>query len=211
MAAEKLEPFAALKLGNYYREGSKALNIPQNPSMSHYFSTIAFAYGLSENAKTVAGPLATAAEKATAENIQMKVQSEAEETSDEKKSSTSIGTVGPASIEAQSAVGMDKKPLEISDVSPCPKAGEKTQTTNVAEEAKAPIIMYSVASRTGLNIAPETAAELIRDVDNIVGIKEASGNIAQVAKIMYLTDGKQICIPEMTIRLYRFFLWADSV
>lgn len=60
----------------------------------------------------------------------------------------------------------------------------------VAEEAKAPIIVYSVASRTGLNIAPETAAELIRDVDNIVGIKEASGNIAQVAKIMYLTDGK---------------------
>ena len=60
----------------------------------------------------------------------------------------------------------------------------------VAEEVKAPIIMYSVASRTGLNIAPETAAELIRDVDNIVGIKEASGNIAQVAKIMYLTDGK---------------------
>ena len=60
----------------------------------------------------------------------------------------------------------------------------------VAEETKAPIIMYSVASRTGLNIAPETAAELIRDVDNIVGIKEASGNIAQVAKIMYLTDGK---------------------
>ena len=60
----------------------------------------------------------------------------------------------------------------------------------VAEEAKAPIIMYSVASRTGLNIAPETAAELIRDVDNIVGIKEASGNIAQVAKIMHLTDGK---------------------
>lgn len=60
----------------------------------------------------------------------------------------------------------------------------------VAKEAKAPIIMYSVASRTGLNIAPETAAELIRDVDNIVGIKEASGNIAQVAKIMHLTDGK---------------------
>ena len=60
----------------------------------------------------------------------------------------------------------------------------------IAREADAPIIMYSVASRTGLNIAPETAAELIRDVDNIVGIKEASGNIAQVAKIMYLTDGK---------------------
>lgn len=59
----------------------------------------------------------------------------------------------------------------------------------VAAEAKAPIILYSVASRTGLNIAPETAAELAK-VENIVGIKEASGNISQIAKIMNLTDGK---------------------
>lgn len=62
--------------------------------------------------------------------------------------------------------------------------------TAVAKEAKAPIIMYSVASRTGCNIEPATAAKLIKDVDNIVGIKEASGNISQVAKIMNLTDGK---------------------
>lgn len=60
----------------------------------------------------------------------------------------------------------------------------------VAKEAKAPIIMYSVASRTGLNIAPETAAALFKEVDNIVAIKEASGNIGQVARIMNLTDGK---------------------
>lgn len=59
----------------------------------------------------------------------------------------------------------------------------------VADEAKAPIILYSVASRTGLNIAPETAAELAK-IDNIVAIKEASGNISQIAKIMQLTDGK---------------------
>ena len=59
----------------------------------------------------------------------------------------------------------------------------------VAKEAKAPIIMYSVASRTGCNIEPATVAELVRDVDNIVGVKEASGNISQVAKIMSLTDG----------------------
>lgn len=59
----------------------------------------------------------------------------------------------------------------------------------VAKEAKAPIIMYSVASRTGCNIAPDTAARLVKNVDNIVGIKEASGNISQVAKIMTLTDG----------------------
>ena len=59
----------------------------------------------------------------------------------------------------------------------------------VADEAKASIILYSVASRTGLNIAPETAAELAK-IDNIVAIKEASGNISQIAKIMQLTDGK---------------------
>lgn len=62
--------------------------------------------------------------------------------------------------------------------------------TAVAKEAKAPIIMYSVASRTGCNIEPATAARLIKEVDNIVGIKEASGNISQVTKIMHLTDGK---------------------
>ena len=61
--------------------------------------------------------------------------------------------------------------------------------TAIAKEAKAPIIMYSVASRTGVNIAPETAATLVKNVDNIVGIKEASGNISQIAKIMNLTDG----------------------
>ena len=55
---------------------------------------------------------------------------------------------------------------------------------------KTPIIMYSVASRTGCNLNPETVAELYANVDNIVGIKEASGNISQVAKIMQLTDSK---------------------
>ena len=45
--------------------------------------------------------------------------------------------------------------------------------TAVAKEAKAPIIMYSVASRTGCNIEPATVAELVKNVDNIVGIKEA--------------------------------------
>lgn len=68
--------------------------------------------------------------------------------------------------------------------------GLKQHYKAVAKEAKAPIIMYSVASRTGLNIAPETAASLVKEVDNIVAIKEASGNISQVAKIMNLTDGK---------------------
>ena len=56
----------------------------------------------------------------------------------------------------------------------------------IASEAKAPIIMYSVASRTGCNIEPATVATLVKEVDNIVGIKEASGNISQVAQIRHL-------------------------
>lgn len=69
------------------------------------------------------------------------------------------------------------------------QAGLIAHYTAVAREAKAPIIMYSVASRTGCNIEPATVAELVKNVDNIVGVKEASGNISQVAKIMSLTDG----------------------
>ena len=55
---------------------------------------------------------------------------------------------------------------------------------------KLPIILYNVASRTGCNITPETAAYLAEHVENIVGIKEASGNISQVAQIAALTKGK---------------------
>ena len=62
--------------------------------------------------------------------------------------------------------------------------------TGIAEAVKLPIIMYNVPGRTGVNILPETAAKLFSDVENIVGIKEASGNVAQAAKTMYLTDGK---------------------
>ena len=69
------------------------------------------------------------------------------------------------------------------------QAGLIQHYTAVANEAKAPIIMYSVASRTGCNIEPATVAALVKEVDNIVGVKEASGNISQVAKIMQLTQG----------------------
>lgn len=60
----------------------------------------------------------------------------------------------------------------------------------IAAEAKAPIILYSVKSRTGMNIEPATVAQLISEVENIVAVKEASGDISQVAKIMQMTDGK---------------------
>lgn len=58
--------------------------------------------------------------------------------------------------------------------------------TMIAESVKVPMILYNVPSRTGCNIAPETAAYLCKNVKNIVAIKEASGNISQVAKLMNL-------------------------
>lgn len=60
----------------------------------------------------------------------------------------------------------------------------------VADAVKLPCILYNVPSRTGCNIAPETAVRLCSEVENIVGIKEASGDISQVAKLMSLADGK---------------------
>ncbi len=60
----------------------------------------------------------------------------------------------------------------------------------IATSVKLPIIMYNVPSRTGCNIMPETAARLAEDFDNIVGIKEASGDISQVARLAHLVKGK---------------------
>ena len=55
----------------------------------------------------------------------------------------------------------------------------------IAESTSLPIIVYSVSSRTGVNITAETCVELSK-IPNIVAIKEASGNISQVAKIAAL-------------------------
>ena len=57
----------------------------------------------------------------------------------------------------------------------------------VAQETDLPIILYNVPSRTGRNLAPETVAELAT-VDNIVAVKEASGDVSQATKINALTD-----------------------
>ena len=68
--------------------------------------------------------------------------------------------------------------------------GLKQHFTAIADSVKIPIILYNIQGRTGVNLQPETIAELYKNVENIVGVKEASGNISQVAKIMQLTDGK---------------------
>ncbi len=60
----------------------------------------------------------------------------------------------------------------------------------VADAVKIPILLYNVQGRTGMNIAPATIIRLCEDCENIVGVKEASGNISQVAKIASLAKGK---------------------
>lgn len=62
--------------------------------------------------------------------------------------------------------------------------------TQIAESVKLPIILYNVPGRTGCNLLPETVAQLFHNVENIVGLKEATGNITQASKTMDLTDGK---------------------
>jgi 4-hydroxy-tetrahydrodipicolinate synthase len=59
----------------------------------------------------------------------------------------------------------------------------------IAESVNIPSIVYNVPSRTGLNITPETLVELCK-IKNIVGIKEASGNISQIAEMAELCGDK---------------------
>lgn len=61
----------------------------------------------------------------------------------------------------------------------------------IAAKVKLPIILYNIPGRTGgVNILPETIVRLCTEVENIVGVKDATGNIAQVAKLMALAQGK---------------------
>ena len=59
----------------------------------------------------------------------------------------------------------------------------------IAQNTSLPLILYSVQSRTGVNILPQTVAELRSVHENVVAVKEASGNISQVADIMQMTQG----------------------
>lgn len=60
----------------------------------------------------------------------------------------------------------------------------------IAGSVKTPVILYNVPGRTGCNILPETVVKLCTEVENIVGIKEASGNISQAARLMSLVKGR---------------------
>lgn len=67
--------------------------------------------------------------------------------------------------------------------------GLKKHFTEIASNVDLPIILYNIQGRTGINIQPKTIADLVKDVPNIVGVKEASGDISQIAQIFSMTQG----------------------
>lgn len=62
--------------------------------------------------------------------------------------------------------------------------------TKVAEAARIPLLLYHVPGRTGCRMEAETVAQLFNNIENIVGIKEASGDMTNIGRMMLLTDGK---------------------
>lgn len=92
------------------------------------------------------------------------------------------------SVEAEEA-GADGVLLVSPYYNKATQNGLKTHFTAVANAIKIPVILYNVPSRTGVNIAPETIVDLCKNVENIVGVKEASGDFNAIAKIMQMSGG----------------------
>ncbi|WP_101875475.1 4-hydroxy-tetrahydrodipicolinate synthase [Lachnoclostridium edouardi] len=61
--------------------------------------------------------------------------------------------------------------------------------TAVADSVKIPVLLYNIPGRTGVNIEPETIVYLCKNVENIVGVKEASGNFSKIASLMSMAEG----------------------
>ncbi|MCR5282690.1 MAG: 4-hydroxy-tetrahydrodipicolinate synthase [Lachnospiraceae bacterium] len=72
----------------------------------------------------------------------------------------------------------------------CTQKGLKEHYTMIAEAVHTPIIMYNIPGRTGgVFIQPETVVDLVHNVENIVGVKDATGNLSEVAQLAHLADG----------------------
>lgn len=92
------------------------------------------------------------------------------------------------SVEAEKA-GADGLLLVSPYYNKATQKGLYEHFSRTAKSVKIPVILYNVPSRTGCNILPETAVRLAKEVENIVGIKEASGDISQIVKLAHLADG----------------------
>lgn len=92
------------------------------------------------------------------------------------------------SKEAQS-VGVDALLLVTPYYNKGTQKGLYRHFKTIADSVKIPVILYNIPGRTGVTLQPETIVSLCRDVENIVGVKDATGNISQTAHLMQLADG----------------------
>ncbi len=74
----------------------------------------------------------------------------------------------------------------------CTQEGLYLHYQAIADKCDLPMIIYNVPGRTGVNILPETAGKLARNIKSIVGIKEACGNLEQIAKTAKAVEGTQL-------------------
>ncbi len=100
--------------------------------------------------------------------------------------------IGTGSNSTKTAIKLSKQAEELGAdgvlvVTPyynkCNKRGLISHFRQIAKSIKIPVILYNVPSRTGVNMLPETIKELSK-IKNIVGIKEASGNISQIQTLL---------------------------
>lgn len=67
--------------------------------------------------------------------------------------------------------------------------GLKEHFTIIAESVKIPVILYNIPGRTGVTIQPQTVVDLVKNVPNIVGVKDATGNLGQIVELAALSNG----------------------
>lgn len=93
------------------------------------------------------------------------------------------------STEAE-AVGADALLVVTPYYNKATQKGLKEHFTMIANSVKIPIILYNIPGRTGgVNILPETLVALCKEVENIVGVKDATDNFIQIARLMAIADG----------------------
>ena len=95
------------------------------------------------------------------------------------------------SKEAEKA-GADALLLVTPYYNKCTQNGLMAHFKQIAGAVDLPILLYNIPGRTGVKIAPETVVALCRDVDNIVGVKDATGDISEVASVLSLAKKEGI-------------------
>ena len=90
------------------------------------------------------------------------------------------------------SIGVDGLLVVTPYYNKCTQNGLKEHYKMISDNVSIPILMYNVPSRTGVNIEPDTAIDIVKNNKNVVGIKEASGNISHVARLAYLKGENNI-------------------